>query len=929
MRNVRGNAKAGGVLKEFLEEPVILGVRVMSTSSALRSLSLARVIAFMGVAIDAQAQTVAADQPAERIEVTGSHIKRAEAETAENIQIITQEDIQRSGQPTVADYLHNLSSNFASNNETFVNSFAPGAAGLALRGLSQKNTLVLLNGRRIANFGFAQNLEDTFVDLNVIPISAVERIEVLKSGAAAIYGSDATAGVVNIILKQKSTEKMVGGGGSLTEEGGGATRDAWLSLGFGDFAADGWNVFATGSVFKRSDITAAQRHYTSAQNFSNINPPDGFNAFVTSGSYSSNSNPTAANVPFSTCGTPGVPGRVLPNSIFPTIATGNTCAYNPANQLSLDPPTDRGNLTTTFNLKLPAGWTAFGDAFYSYEKSTARFTPAQINSNAIAFNPATGGARVIPNTLPAGNPSNPNLSPILYPGLQNADGSQDFTYTFNLVGGRDFAVWSNTYRVSGGVKGDWLNWDWELAYGHSQNDVDSTNYNSINTNNLASAIQSGSYNFLDPSPASVAALRVDFRQESISKLDTIGLKGTGALFDLPAGPLSAAAGAEFRHESINNQPDSQLSSGQVLGFGINSVDGGRSVYAGYAEVDAPILKGLEADLAAREEHYGDVGGNFSPRAELRWQPTSTFNLRASGSKGFRAPSLPEISHASSLSFTTVVDPLDPLMRANGYSIGVVTQANPNLKPETSKNLDVGIVLSPTSNFNVSLDYYRISVDHVIATQALPQDVVNSPGQFPGQIVRTPAGFIADVVVPYENKYQLVTSGYDFEAHATFPLQDAAKLRFDLMGTYVSSLEVFDGVSWTEYVGTNGWLYNSPIAGGGPVPHLKGSLSGTWENPSWVAEATMHYIDSYHNYCEEFGFCSNPASFQTASNTTLDLFGEYRGLKHWTFRFSVVNLFNVAPPFDYLALVFSGYESYDQTLYDPRGRVMDLHVQYTF
>jgi iron complex outermembrane recepter protein len=893
----------------------------------MRSLSLAGAIAMIGVAVETPAQTVAADQPTEKVEVTGSHIKRAEAETAENIQIITSQDIQRSGQPTVADYLRNISANFAAFNETFVNSFAAGAAGLALRGLSQKNTLVLLNGRRIANYGFAQNLEDTFVDLNVIPISAVERIEVLKSGAAAIYGSDATAGVVNIILKQNSTEREVGGGGSLTEEGGGATRDAWVSMGVGDFASDGYNVFTTASAFKRSDLTANERSYTSAQDFRNLS--DGFLGYVNSGTYVNNTTPRAKQVPFSTCGTPGVPGRVIPNFQFPGVAQGSSCAYNPANQLSLDPATERANVTSAFNLKLPGQWTAFGDVFYSDDKTTARFTPAQINQNSIAFNPATGGARVIPNTLPAGNPSNPGLPTPANGGPGGPNGTQDFVYTFNIVGGRDYAVWSNTYRVSGGVKGNWLNWDWEAAYGHSQNDVQQTNYNSINVNTLASDIASGSYNFLSPTPASIAGLRVDFSQEAISKLDTFGLKGTGTLFDLPAGSLSAAAGAEFRHESVNNSPDSQLASGEVLGYGINKVDGGRSVYAGWAEIDVPILKGLDTDLAAREEHYGDVGGNFSPRAELRWQPSSVVTMRAAASKGFRAPSLPEISHASSLSFQTVVDPMDPLQRQNGYPIGVVTQANPNLKPETSKNLDLGIVLSPSSNFNVSLDYYRIAVDHVIATSTFAQNIVSNPSQFPGQIFRTPAGFVADVVIPYANVYQLVTSGYDFESHVTFPLPDAAKLRLDLVGTYVSQLTVFNGSSWTDYAGSNGWLYASPISGGGPVPHVKGSLSGSWENPSWVGQATVRYIGTYHNYCEDFGLCVNPNSFTTGSNTTLDLYGEYRGLKNWTFRFSVVNVFNVEPPYDNFALAFSGYEPYDQTLYDPRGRVMDLHVQYNF
>jgi len=158
----------------------------------------------------AQPQTAQAapEQVQEKIVITGSNIPRSEAATVENVQIITPEEIKSSGQLTVADYLRTLSSTFGNSyNESFSNSYAPGAAMVGLRGLTQKDTLVLLNGRRITNYGLFQNLSDSFVDLNVIPLAAIERIEVLKSGGSAIYGSDAIAGVINIILKQNSTEK--------------------------------------------------------------------------------------------------------------------------------------------------------------------------------------------------------------------------------------------------------------------------------------------------------------------------------------------------------------------------------------------------------------------------------------------------------------------------------------------------------------------------------------------------------------------------------------------------------------------------------------------------------------------------------------------------------------------------------------------------
>ncbi len=199
--------------------------------NALRAVLLASTVA-AGFGGPANAQQVAdtSDQTAgalTEVVVTGSRIARADAETAVNVEVITASKYRTDGQETVADYLRVISSTFGNSiNESFSNSFAPGAAMVGLRGLSGTDTLVLLNGRRITNYGLFQNLSDSFVDLNVIPLAAIERIEVLKSGGSAIYGSDAIAGVINIILKQKSTEKAVEVGGAVTTDGGAAERDA-------------------------------------------------------------------------------------------------------------------------------------------------------------------------------------------------------------------------------------------------------------------------------------------------------------------------------------------------------------------------------------------------------------------------------------------------------------------------------------------------------------------------------------------------------------------------------------------------------------------------------------------------------------------------------------------------------------------------------
>ncbi len=857
-----------------------------------------------------------ADQQVESIEITGSHIKRSDVETVENIQRITVQEIKSSGQETVADYLRTLSSTFGnSTNESFSNSFAPGAAMIGLRGLSQVDTLVLLNGRRITSFGFFQNLSDAFVDLNVIPVSAIDHIDILKSGASAIYGSDAIAGVVNIVLKQNTTEKSVEAGGRLTTEGGAATRDANLNMGFGDFASQGYNVFLTGSVFKRDQLLFSQRSNTQNQDYRNL--PAGMFRWASGNDYrfttanGFTTPPTRAA--FSTCGT-ALPGQVVNESNFPTSATGTVCGYNTASYLPLMPGTDRANLTGTGNLKLGSDFTAFADIFYSYEKTKAAYTPTPLTSGAWVYNPANGGVTPITNTLLVGDPSNPYPHPV------------GIDYTFFNLGGRDYSVISNTWRVTGGVKGSLFGWDVEGSYGHSQNHASDSQQGGVNGPLLASDIAAGPadpFNFLNPSltPAAGAALGVVFGNDSIAKLDTVDLKGSGAIFDLPGGKANAAIGAEFRHESVDDEPGAALGGGLVLSNGVTKVVAARSISAGFAELDLPILKSLEADLAAREEHYSDVGSSFTPQATLRFQPAHEVTFRAVVSRGFRAPSLAESSNSTSLAHQVAHDPLDPAGRLS-QDVGLITGGNPNIKPETSKNIDLGMVLSPTKNVNFSLDYYKILMDHVIAPSGTAQSILADPVGNAALIHRAPDGTVSYVVSLYTNQFRIITSGYDVTGDVTFPLSGGAKVKLTADATYVSSFQVFDGANWNEFAGNNGWDYNSPISGGGPVPHWRGTLAANWENPDWLTSATVHYTDSYK--------MTQTGGPDAGSFTTLDLFAQYRGFKNWKISGTIVNVMNIEPPYDADALTyFPTHMPYDPTMYDNFGRMIDLHVSYSF
>jgi iron complex outermembrane receptor protein len=877
-----------------------------STKARVAAMLVASVWAWGAAAqtLPPAAAAAATEAAVQEVVVTGSRIARADAETAENVEVISAQEIKNSGQETVADYLRTLSSNFANSlNESFSNSFAPGASMVALRGLSGKDTLVLIDGQRITNYGLFQNLSDSFVDLNVIPLAAIERIEILKSGGSAIYGSDAIAGVINIILKKNSTDKSLEVGGRVTTEGGAAERDATLSLGFGDFASEGHNVFITASVYKRDQLLFSQRDNTSGLDFTGL--PDGSNQWHVANQY--------AGVPgaFPTCGTNGLPGRVQPNG---ELGYGPGCYYNQAADLPLLPGAERINLTATGNLRLGDSWTGYGDLLFSNEETNQNFTPATLDGSSFSVNPATGGASSVSNVLPATSPYALNGQPTR------------IVYNFQSVGPRNESVVSDTYWMIVGAKGTWAGWDMDSSYGHSENHVSVEEYNAINVDNLVADIANGSFDFLDPAqtPAANNALRINDTFASVYKLDTLDLRGSRQLFDLPGGPAKMALGVEGRHESVDDEPGAAAAAGLIFNTGSTRVVGSREIYSAFGEFDLPVLPSLDADLALREEHYSDVGNNLRPQYTLRWQPLREITMRGVYAIGFRAPSLAEASNSFSVAHQTVSNPANP---AQSISVGYVTGGNPLVRPETSKNADLGIVFSPLRNLDLSLDFYDLYLYHVISPNATAQAIVDDPAAYPGQLFTGANGQIVYVEALYTNQFEVHTAGIDFNAALSVPLADG-KLKFALNGTSISTFMVKNGNSWLSFLGNSGWDYESPISGGGPVPRLKGSLSAGWENRDWALGATDRYTASYINGATLGGY--GTTQLYVGPYNAVDLNAEYRGLEKWKFSLSVINLFNRQPPYDSGAMLFAfGVPvPYDIGTYDDLGRMIDLHVTYT-
>jgi iron complex outermembrane recepter protein len=838
-------------------------------------------------------------QKIEKIEVTGSNIKRVDTETAAPVTIISREDIERSGKPTIAEVLRDIPQNGGqSYNETFTNSFAPGASGIALRGLSQKSTLVLVNGRRTSNYGFAQNLFDTFVDLNSIPSAAVERIEILRDGASAVYGSDAIAGVVNVILRRDYKGLEVGVSGGTSTEGGLNEYRASFGAGFGDVAKDRYNILASVDYYQRAELLLSDRKFTANQDFRQY-PGGTLNRATIGAYYSLNGAPNGVGrTPLSTC----PQGNRIAASEINTLLSGTTCVYNVAPYLSIFPKTKRLGSLVRGTAEFSSTLQGFGEFAFSTQESFQHFTPGQIANGAITYNPATGGIRSVTNTLPVGNPSNPFSA------------ATNILYTFFDVGGRDTKVNNDAYRGLFGLKGNIGNWDWESAVGQAETKSKSIDYNGINSDVLGAAITGGTYNFLSPSSGSVTAqqLRVDQTRKSDSKLQFFDIKASGEIAQLPAGPLGFAAGYDYRKESLRDTPDANLAAGRVLGRGFTGTTGERNTQAAYVEFSVPVLKQLEAQVAARRDRYSDFGSATSPKVGLKWTVTKEFLVRASVSSGFRAPTLPEASQSNSVSFTTVAD---PSFGNRNFNIAQVSQSNASLQPEKSKSQNIGFVFEPSTDFNMGVDFYKIRLNNVVARDSnafiVGQALLGNP-LFVSRVIRDPStGFIIYTIRQVRNLGFLETSGADIDVRKSFRMDDLGKFTLGASYNYVRTYRsaITPGTVPFDFVDSNGF---------GAIPRYKGNINLAWEKSDWTTSMTYRYIHSYDQFLAL-------GQDRVGSYYDLDAFVRYNGIKNLSLTLSGRNLLDRKPSWD----ASGGSLGFDFTQYDLRGRYISAGATYKF
>ncbi len=820
---------------------------LVPTSAAIAILSLALAAPF------AVAQV-------ERVEITGSSIKRIEGETALPVQIITRDEIEKSGATNVEQFMQGLGVALQGNSNTVAatasGATTGGVSGISLRGLGSQRTLVLIDGKRVSAGGTLT--DSTTVDINLIPLAAVERVEVLKDGASAIYGSEAIAGVVNFILRRDYKGAEVGAYGAFTQHPGGRGWGVNSLVGIGDMATKGWNFTMTVDVRHEDAIFGAQRPFAS----SGISVP--YNNDTTSGN-TFPGNIALAPPPGSRTRNPSAPGCPGPYAISDPFFPATRCRFDPSPLVSLIPKTDTTGVFGSGRFKLTSNHELYGQAGYTHKESQTVIQPVPISDQfALPPNhPLFGVAPyngfdtiVLKSTSP--------FYPTSYATAQYG-GTPDLLVRYRSAGtgNRDVTDVTDFYRALAGIRGTVVGWDYDASLLHVQTNLaEHVNNGYPSLGAILPLLNSGTVNFFGPNTPAVQA-QLDATQfkgdayKTLTKTDSLAAKASRDLARLPGGPLGFAVGVEERREGFKLDTPPIIQIGDISGYGGNflPVDVSRRVTSGFTEVSAPVIRSLELLAAARYDDYQNTGSKTSPKVGLRWQPLRQTLFRASLGKGFRAPSLTELYQPQTIGVTApgVSDPTR--CPTTGSSIDCSTQfpillgGNTALKPETSTNRSIGLVLEPINNLSFGVDYWEVDISNTIIFGISPQFILSNPG-FSGFVTRAAPdascpgcpGQVLSISQTNTNLGETHVKGFDFTGMWRIPTRSLGAFTLNFTGTYMYRYDVqnLDG----SFSSVNGMVSPITNGNGGVIPRWRHYLTLDWRLNPWNFAAVWQYQSHY-------------------------------------------------------------------------------------
>ncbi len=902
------------------------------------------------------AQTAeSAPQKLEKVEVTGSSIKRIDGETALPVLVLKRDDIERTGASNVEQLLRSISATSALGSSSVANSGAGGGQGgassatlISLRGLGSARTLVLINGRRGAPSGGS-----SAVDINTIPIYAIDRLEVLKDGASAVYGSDAVAGVVNFILRKDYTGVEVSGTyGAPTRPGGGDEGKASIFAGFGDMAKDRYNVnFGAGYQYTKP-IFGSDRSFAR-----NLNVGEQLDKLSTT------SFPANVRLPSGALRSPTFPNCGPYSQVSPLQPSGPTglCRYDNAPYIALQPDSKQANVSFNGRINISSAVEGYVESNFTRNKTLNTTQHVLINGAALpaghpyiasltnlintqypAFtaqlNPLIGGAWAL---LPPSSPYYPTA-------FATANGltGQPLVLLFRSIptGVRKTEDVADNSRVVAGLRGDAMGWDYDGGVLYSQNKITETlKQGWALTNQYLNLLNTGVINPFGPTTdpnALAAAMASNYNGPwfvNKTSITSAYAKGTHELYQLPAGMMSISLGAEFRKEKLDLAPSDANKQFLVSGFGAAGVpvSATRNVESAYTEVNIPILKNLEADAAVRYDNYQRVGNTVNPEGSIRWTATDTFLVRGSIGTGFRAPTLIDLYQPEARGITT--NGSRDLIRCPIGTTGLIdcsTQfvtiggGNSSLKPEKSKSTTLGFVFEPTRDFYLGVDFWTVEVKDVIRTGISTATILGDPVKYASYIRRGPpdgnpsgVGPIIGIDQSLTNLGKTNVAGIDLDIRGRILNTAEDKVTLRLNGTYLTRYDQ------QNLDGTYTSAINRPSALGiGVALRWRHTASVVWETGPWIASVSENFQVGY----DDLRTSLQPASVtprQVAPYETYDSQLVYTGFKALKLTLGIKNLFDQNPPYTNYGAGFVG--SYDLSYTDVRGRFIYTTATYTF
>ena len=856
----------------------------------------------------------------EEVVITGSYIKGTGTDEATPVDVLDSDYIQKQGALTIGELTQKLtvSSGTENNPDSFTAGSTQGTSNVNLRGLGLTSTLVLVNGKRQTIAAAVANDGSVFVDTASIPMAALERVEILKEGATATYGSDAVAGVVNFILRDDFEGLEVSLGHQTTAESSQDTND--VSILAGTNLSDKTNLMVAASFLQQDPMSSAERPYTTinavstlGRSFLNLGGlAPGLPVVIDggTGAYAGTYGP-GETIPDANC---EANGGILSGGFIPSLG-GQKCGFLYGPRFNLVNEEERTNVFAVLTHEMDNGISVKGEIGFA--------------KNEVLDNPQS--------------PSYPNLSfPTILPGQAGSPFNGFVRWYGRPLGSEAPSPLaprnSETLRASLDLSGslDDGAWDWKASLTYSENERDGTQPDTIKSRLDAALVGAGgesgteTFNIFDPSQNSASLIdyiSAETYTKTTTDLTVADLVVSGPWFELDGfGTVNLAYGAQFRNESFSisrndistQQPDPIT--GVLQDVDLIFLGGGtepsasRDSFAAFAEVSMPLNDSVELNVAARYESL-ETESSLDPKVALRWQVSDDVVVRGSMSTAFREASLIQQFNRG----TSLQGLVDPLAGSGALFIRVLTEGNRDLKPETSTNTNLGVVWTPSDNFNMRVDWWQFDYEDVITIENA-QGKLNTDPNGP-DIRRNDSGQLQGVSTNFINAASVETDGFDVSADWNLPAGDAGDFGVQLAYSRFNSYEIPDGNGGSRDV-VGSFNHDNFVRS---MPEAKWNLTADWERGNHSAAVVLYHVDSYTTSravpASAAGFDSNIDSWRTIDARYNFNFNV--GDTQAVFTLGGKNLTDEEAPRVYDAANFS----YDPKQHDPRGRIYYARVKF--